>query len=106
MIINPNGPEDSDIIWSLTPHSMIRRLLPVVRTDSLLASYVNEHWGTKITAARIAEIRAQQPPRKHGHTGDDEPIGFDGGADKKKAVQGSQRLLEAIQARHPEVCAR
>lgn len=52
---------DVDIIFSSTPRAMIMRLIPTITDNSFLASYVNSHFGTSVTAKRVAELRKSYP---------------------------------------------
>lgn len=97
---------DADIIFTPTPTSMINRLLPVVSTDSLVAYYVNYHFGTHVTAERIGELRAIKTRENRKSKADSEysalgdPIGGtpEDKARKQDAAKGSRLLAQAVRA--------
>lgn len=79
-----------------TPGAMIEYLLPLIKSDSTIANYVNHQFGIKVKASRIAEIRREKSPKylKAGMA----PMS-DGSEKSARAAarDGSARLLAALQ---------
>ncbi len=98
-----NDPASVDIAFSQTPSSMINRLLPIITTDATIANYVNAHFGTKVTAGRIAELRKLRGEpfvTDHGPA-----IASDYTQFKAAAKDSADRLLRAIRQHHPDKAA-
>ena len=85
---------DSNIAYSATPISMMRRLLHTITSDRTIVNYVNSYFDKKITLAQVAEARAKMIVEKmtdHGPPmGSTEFRRFE-----KNAINGSQKLAAA-----------
>lgn len=86
---------------SSTPTAMINSLLRVITTDATIANYVNGHFGTKIPASRIAELRRLKGTPHVTNHGDPIP-NTDQSRAEKSAKLGSDRLLKAIRKAYPK----
>jgi len=94
--IRPN-PSDSEIVFCATPSAMVNRLIPIITTDRTIADYVNRHFGTKITAARVGELRKNKPLTEMTDHG--EPIATTEQREFEKAAKKSNaKFLNALKA--------
>lgn len=114
MRINRRGfayDKDIDISHAPNPHAMIMRLLPIISADDKLASYVNYHFGTKVKASRVAEIRHDREHQKRCDAGYSDlhnaapiPVTPNEKRLATSASTGSAALLKALRKFHPAQC--
>lgn len=88
---------------SLTPSAMINKLLPIISSDSTIATYVNDHFGSRVTAQRIGELRELRHKKpKPAPVDPGPPIAPETRREEKAAVESNLKFLRALRKAYPK----
>lgn len=99
---------DCDIIHAPTPHDMIERLIPTLKSDCSIAAYVKFAMGAVVSLDVIVQQRREH--RRRAARADNALL--DGGAigitsmdehREKSAAKASRMLANRINAKHPKI---